>query len=64
MRLRCYNKYITNREEMKMSLAEKKKVALSAYKETKAKYLETMSNEDWIKFCEVKRVCMLLGVII
>lgn len=47
-----------------MTLAEKKSQAKSAYKAAKARYLETMSKKDWAAFCEAKRACMLLGVII
>lgn len=47
-----------------MTLDEKKAQALATYKAAKARYLDTMSNADWIAFCDAKRVCRLLGVII
>lgn len=36
--------------------------ALNNYKEAKKAYLENRTNENWIKFCDAKKVCMLLGV--
>ena len=45
-----------------LTLNEKKAIAKEKYKETKVRYFETMNKEDWISFCEAKRVCMLLGV--
>ena len=47
-----------------MTLTEKKALAKEAYKAAKAKYLETLSKQDWIALCNAKRTCMLLGVII
>lgn len=47
-----------------MTLAEKKAQAKAAYEAAKNRYTETMSKADWIAFCDAKRVCMLLGVII
>lgn len=47
-----------------MTLTEKKELAKEAYKAAKAKYLETMSKQDWVAFCDAKKACMLLGVII
>lgn len=41
----------TNREE-----------ALNNYKACKQQYLNDMSNENWIKFCDAKSVCMRLGI--
>lgn len=40
-----------------------KKEALNKYKETKKRYLETLTSEDWIEFCKAKRACRLLGII-
>ncbi len=45
-----------------MTLAERKREALEKYKSAKAHYLETLSQSDWLAFCEAKRTCMLLGV--
>lgn len=53
-----------NAEEHKMTLDDKKAAAKKAYKAAKAKYMETMSKADWTAFCDARRVCMLLGVII
>lgn len=47
-----------------MTLNEKKSQAKAAYKAAMARYMETMSKTDWIAFCNAKRACMLLGVII
>lgn len=47
-----------------MTLTEKKANAKSAYKDAKEKYLETMSKQDWITFCNAKKICMMLGVIL
>lgn len=44
----------------KMNKEEVKK----QYKTTKENYLNNRTNENWIKFCEAKRNCMLLGIII
>lgn len=45
-----------------MTLTEKKAAAMETYKAAKNTYMETMSKADWIKFCDAKRTCMLLGV--
>lgn len=42
---------MTNKEEAKR-----------AYKEAKAAWLENQTNENWIAFCNAKRVCRLLGI--
>lgn len=47
-----------------MTLTEKKAQAKAAYEAVKARYMETMDKADWIAFCDAKRACMLLGVII
>lgn len=39
-----------------------KEEALKIYKEAKKAYLENMTNENWIKFCDAKTNCMKLGV--
>ena len=39
-----------------------KEQALKIYKEAKKKYLEDMSNENWVEFCNAKVDCMRLGV--
>lgn len=45
-----------------MTLNERKNEALKNYKEAKKCYFETLDKKDWMKFCECKRICMLLGV--
>lgn len=42
---------MTNKEEAKR-----------AYKEAKTAWLGDMSEANWRKFCEAKRVCRLLGI--
>lgn len=44
------------------NLIEKKNEALETYKEAKKNYLENRNNENWERFCDAKRNCMLLGV--
>lgn len=44
------------------SLEIKKSIALENYKTAKAEYLANTNNENWIKFCNAKKECMLLGV--
>lgn len=44
------------------ALQHKKFCALEEYKKAKEKYLENQSKENWLCFCDCKRVCMLLGV--
>lgn len=39
-----------------------KTTALENYRNARNAYLENKTNENWIKFCEAKRNCMLLGV--
>ena len=52
-------------EVNKMKNIEQKKAdAKQAYKEAKKAYLENMSNENWKTFCDTKKACMMLGVII
>lgn len=47
-----------------MTLEQQKRAALDIYKAAKARYMETLNNTDWIAFCDAKRACMRLGVII
>lgn len=47
-----------------MTLEQQKRAALEVYKAAKARYMETMAQADWLAFCDAKRVCMHLGVII
>ena len=46
------------------NIEQKKADAKQAYKEAKKAYLENMSNENWKTFCDTKKACMMLGVII
>lgn len=48
----------------KTNLQSTKENALQIYRETKEKYLNDMSKENWISFCDAKANCMRLGVII
>ena len=45
-----------------MTLKEKKETALKDYKVARKNYLENMSNDNWIKFCDAKTNCMKLGI--
>lgn len=45
-------------------LEETKKKALENYKKAKQAYIEYMSEENWIAYCNAKTECMRLGVII
>ena len=45
-------------------IEQKKKDAKQTYKEAKKAYLENMSNENCKTFCDTKKACMILGVII
>lgn len=39
-----------------------KDLALNNYKERKKAYLENMTNENWLLYCDAKTVCMRLGI--
>lgn len=41
-----------------------KNEAKKQYKVARENYLNNRTNENWIEFCNAKRICMLLGVII
>lgn len=41
-----------------------KKQALDAYREAKKNWQNNMTDENWRKFCDAKRVCKLLGCLI
>lgn len=47
-----------------MTLEEKKAQAKTEFNRTRGEYLVSGTKEAWIAFCEAKRLCMLLGVII
>lgn len=40
----------------------KKAEALKKYKEAKENVKANYNTENWVKFCNAKRECMLLGV--
>ena len=42
-------------------LQTEKAKALAIYKLEKMDYLQNRSDENWLKFCEAKKNCMLLG---
>lgn len=46
------------------TLNQKKEAAWSEFKEARKAYLADMSEENWLRFCETKNNCMLLGVLI
>ena len=39
-----------------------RETAVNTYKEAKAAYLKNRTDENWKKYCDAKRNCMLLGV--
>ena len=39
-----------------------KKVALNEYKKAKAEVIKNYTFENWKKYCDAKRECMLLGI--
>ena len=43
-------------------MREIKNNALNKYREARKAYLENKTNDNWIKFCNAKRECMLLGI--
>lgn len=45
-------------------MEQKKSEARKKLKEAKCEYLACPTKDNWIRFCEAKRLCMLLGVII
>lgn len=47
-----------------MTLQNKKQTALEAYNLAKAAYIARPTKENWITFCDAKRTCMLLGIIL
>ena len=42
----------------------KKLEAKKKYIEARNNYMANRTNENWIAFCDAKRACMLLGIII
>lgn len=49
---------VVNMENLQTS----KENALKAYKAARKVYLESMTKENWIVFCDAQSVCMRLGV--
>lgn len=47
-----------------MTLDERKAQAKAEFNRTRGEYLVTGTKEAWIAFCEAKKLCMRLGVII
>lgn len=39
-----------------------RETVIKAYKEAKEMYLKNRTDENWKKYCDAKRNCMLLGV--
>lgn len=50
--------------EVMTNLITEKTNALEAYKQAKEEYLKNSNNENWKKFCDAKKACMYLGVMI
>ena len=44
------------------NLMTQKKEVLEQYKAAKQEYLKNPTAENWKKFCDEKRNCMMLGV--
>lgn len=44
------------------ALERKKKEAKEEYKAARKTYLDNPTQENFTKFCEAKRACMLLGM--
>lgn len=47
-----------------MTLNEQKANAKAAYIAAKKQYLQNMTKENWIKFCDAEILCAHLGVIV
>jgi hypothetical protein len=45
-------------------LEKDKKQALADYNKAREEYLKNRSNGNWVRFCDAKRNCMMLGVLI
>lgn len=45
-----------------MTIDERKTKIKMIYSESKEAYRQSPTNENWKRFCEAKRNCMLLGV--
>lgn len=43
-------------------LKDKMVAAKEAYKAAKESYFKNRTTENWIKFCDAKKECMLLGI--
>lgn len=48
-------------QKMGMDLDAKKRAAIERYKTARSEYMEALTKESWIRFCDCKRECMLLG---
>lgn len=46
------------------NLRVEKSKALSNYKQAKFEYLNNPNNFTWVNFCDAKKACMLLGIIL
>lgn len=44
------------------NLKKRKNDTLKLYQLAKAEYLQNRTDENWRKFCDRKKECMLLGV--
>ena len=46
------------------NLTSDKEKALNDLRKAKSNYLQSMTNENWILYCNCKKKCMQLGIII
>lgn len=47
-----------------MTLNESKAQARSEFLNAKAAYIDSPTSENWKAFCDAKRICMRLGVLV
>lgn len=46
------------------NLQERKNIILQEYKKALDEYNRNRSQENWIKYCDAKNKCMMMGIII
>lgn len=51
-----------NMTKFEKNLKKRKNDTLKLYQLAKAEYLQNRTDENWRKFCDRKKECMLLGV--
>lgn len=52
------------RKEVNKMLETRKKEAKKNLIEARNAWMEEQTNENWIAFCEARRLCRLLGVLV